>query len=185
MEKPAPSPEDAAQVEFIKRAAAAMALTKFRPVESSNLQAIAYSSPARILYVTFKSGETYAYEEVTQEKFNAVMDAPSVGSAFHSEIKKAEPQHRWCKVPTGPLIADLVKDGVDAIVEHKEHGRFVWKNQYGDGYCLYRKAKVNVGQHVSALAPDAMGNMLVPVPADAITLLSRGWKHASTGEPDA
>ena len=58
-----------------------------KPVESSNIQAVAYDAAERILKVSFKSGKTYHYLGCAPETHAAFLAAPSLGSHFHHHIK--------------------------------------------------------------------------------------------------
>lgn len=58
---------------------------KMQPVTSSQIAAI--GQEGNVLHVRFKNGVTYEYENVTPELFQTLLDAPSVGSTFHSLIK--------------------------------------------------------------------------------------------------
>jgi hypothetical protein len=57
------------------------------PVISSHLTAVGYDPSARILEVQFHSGQVYSYQGVTMEEYEALMDAPSIGSYFQREIR--------------------------------------------------------------------------------------------------
>lgn len=54
-------------------------------VQSSNIKSVAWQSDT--LYITFHSGCTYRYEGVRIDTYNALVEAPSVGKFFHSDIK--------------------------------------------------------------------------------------------------
>jgi hypothetical protein len=61
---------------------------KYSGVSSSAIAALAYDSTRRVMGVIFSSGDEYHYHEVSQETFDAVRTAPSIGSAFDTLIKK-------------------------------------------------------------------------------------------------
>jgi hypothetical protein len=60
------------------------------PVKSSNIDAIGYHGPNRLLFVRFKSGSTYMYDRVPASKHEALASADSVGAHFAKHIK---PKH--------------------------------------------------------------------------------------------
>jgi hypothetical protein len=57
-----------------------------KTVESSNIEAIGYAD--QTLAVKFKSGDTYHYNKVPVEVFEAFDEAKSKGSFFASTIRK-------------------------------------------------------------------------------------------------
>lgn len=58
-----------------------------KPVYSSHVEAIGYDEEAHELHVGWQSGRTTVYEGVDPEKARRVMNAASVGSALHAEVK--------------------------------------------------------------------------------------------------
>ena len=58
----------------------------FKPVQSSNITAIAFEEP-NILYVRFHSGSTYKYWPFDANEFNAFLNAESIGRYFFQNIK--------------------------------------------------------------------------------------------------
>lgn len=56
-----------------------------RPVTSSNIASIAHDGEN--LYVSFKSGGTYRFDDVPAETFDAMCEAESCGKFFHANIK--------------------------------------------------------------------------------------------------
>ncbi|MEQ8935461.1 MAG: KTSC domain-containing protein [Amphiplicatus sp.] len=56
-------------------------------VDSSNIEAVGYDAESQTLQVEFKSGATYQYFDVTQELFDGLMIAPSVGKYLNDHIK--------------------------------------------------------------------------------------------------
>jgi hypothetical protein len=58
-----------------------------QPVESSNIKAVGYCQPTRDLFVTFKDGNTYMHKEVPQDIYDNMIDADSVGSFYHANVK--------------------------------------------------------------------------------------------------
>lgn len=61
----------------------------YTAVSSSMVVALAYDDVRRVMGVLFRNGDEYHYHEVSKETFETVRDAPSVGQAFDSHIKKA------------------------------------------------------------------------------------------------
>jgi hypothetical protein len=57
------------------------------PVASTSLNSIGYASNSRVLEVEFKSGAVYQYRDVPKKKFDAMMNALSIGAYFNSNIK--------------------------------------------------------------------------------------------------
>jgi hypothetical protein len=55
------------------------------PVVSSNLQSVGFES--NILEIEFKSGGIYQYLNVPAEIYQKLINAPSKGKYFHSNIK--------------------------------------------------------------------------------------------------
>jgi len=66
------------------------------PVESSSIELVGYDEDARELYVRFHNrGRTYAYEDVSRDELDALLDAPSKGRYLNWEIK---PFHAYRRV---------------------------------------------------------------------------------------
>lgn len=58
------------------------------PVSSSNIDAVGYEPmPVARLYVRFKNGRTYLYENVPPDVYDGLSHAPSVGEYFNEHIK--------------------------------------------------------------------------------------------------
>ncbi len=57
------------------------------PVTSSNIQSIGHDPTRQVLAVQFTSGQTWEYEGVPAQVFDAMRGAPSAGSYFAREIK--------------------------------------------------------------------------------------------------
>ena len=53
-------------------------------VVSSQLSYIGYDEVTSTLYVTFKNGTTYKYENVTEQVFNELKESSSIGKYFNS-----------------------------------------------------------------------------------------------------
>jgi len=60
-----------------------------QPVESSNISEIGFDQDTEELYVRFKSGKVYKYTNVPFSIYTALMEADSIGSFFHKEIRTA------------------------------------------------------------------------------------------------
>jgi hypothetical protein len=56
-------------------------------VESSNINKVRYDKQRKLLRVFFHNGSVYDYKEVSEEEFDALCKAESVGKHFNSEIK--------------------------------------------------------------------------------------------------
>lgn len=67
-------------------------------VSSSNLSRVAYESPK--LYVEFKNGGVYAYSDVTQETYDLLVKAESVGKFLNANIK---PKCKYQKLSDSPF----------------------------------------------------------------------------------
>lgn len=63
-------------------------------VSSSNVESIGYDDINQILYVSFLNGGVYIYKGVSQYEFDGLVNAPSVGSYLHRNIKNAYPYER-------------------------------------------------------------------------------------------
>jgi hypothetical protein len=57
------------------------------PVASSNVKAIGYDRDFRRLYVSFKSGDVYRYEDVPEFTFQTFLIAPSKGKYLYDVIR--------------------------------------------------------------------------------------------------
>lgn len=60
-----------------------------KPVKSSNIKAVGYDPVNHALRIQFNSDAVHEYESVTPDKHTALMNAPSIGSHFHANIKSA------------------------------------------------------------------------------------------------
>jgi len=60
---------------------------KLYPVESSYLDRVGYDLPASSLHVIFKDQTHYAYAKVGHDTFLKLLDAPSKGTFFSTQIK--------------------------------------------------------------------------------------------------
>lgn len=57
------------------------------PVNSSNIDSIGYDEDKMVLEIAFKGGGIYRYYNVPEIVHIGLMEAPSHGKYFHSEIK--------------------------------------------------------------------------------------------------
>lgn len=64
------------------------------PVSSSNVDSIGYDENQQILYVRFLNGSLYIYKGVSSYEFDGLLNAPSVGSYLHRNIKNLYPYER-------------------------------------------------------------------------------------------
>lgn len=61
-------------------------------VESSNLRSVGYENGT--LYVSFHSGSTYSYDGVPQSVYENLLNAPSKGKYFNTNIKNRYPYRK-------------------------------------------------------------------------------------------
>lgn len=59
---------------------------ELKPVNSSNIAAVGYDGGT--MHVQFANGSLYKYEGVTEKDYADLMNADSIGSAFHFGIKQ-------------------------------------------------------------------------------------------------
>lgn len=62
--------------------------------DSSNLHRIVYNPTKKILYIEFRSGDRWAYMDVTQKEADGIANAKSQGSFFHYMIKTQKKQKK-------------------------------------------------------------------------------------------
>lgn len=63
-------------------------------VSSSNVESVGYDEKEQIVYVRFLNGALYIYKNVNQNEFDGLVNAPSVGSYLHRNIKNIYPYER-------------------------------------------------------------------------------------------
>lgn len=63
-------------------------------VSSSNVESVGYDVNEQILYVKFLNGSIYIYKGVNKNEFDGLLNAPSVGSYLHRNIKNIYPYER-------------------------------------------------------------------------------------------
>jgi len=59
---------------------------KLKPVESEMLRLVGYDAKMRILEVVFNTGDRYRYKGVPPSKYEALMNAESIGQYMHKNI---------------------------------------------------------------------------------------------------
>ena len=64
------------------------------PVESSNILEVGYDELGEVLYITFKSGITYTYEDVPYYVYEELLSAESKGQYFHKNIRGVYEYHK-------------------------------------------------------------------------------------------
>lgn len=65
-----------------------------KPVSSSSVASVGYDPKSQMLELEFHSGSVYEYREVPPEVFRDLMEAPSKGRFFASEIRGQYPSTR-------------------------------------------------------------------------------------------
>lgn len=60
---------------------------KMQSVSSSNLVSVGYDEDSKTLRVVFKNGSTYDYSSVPQRTYEDLLNAESIGSYFHNNIR--------------------------------------------------------------------------------------------------
>jgi|APGre2960657373_1045057.scaffolds.fasta_scaffold14261_2 hypothetical protein len=68
---------------------------KWVKVKSSNLSKVAYDKADKELYVEFKSGSKYSYIDVSNKKFESLLNAESKGTYFSTKIKPNHDYRDW------------------------------------------------------------------------------------------
>ena len=64
-----------------------MSMPNMISVVSSNVESVGYDKENQTVYVKFLGGSTYTYKEVPKHVFEALRDAPSVGSYLNVHYK--------------------------------------------------------------------------------------------------
>jgi len=60
---------------------------RIQAVASSHISAVAYDREEQILYVQFRNGAVYAYQDVPRGVFEQFIDAPSKGRFLYQVIR--------------------------------------------------------------------------------------------------
>ena len=56
-------------------------------VKSSNIMGVMYDKETHDLFVQFKNGAEYKYNNVAEDDYDALISSPSAGSYFNDNIK--------------------------------------------------------------------------------------------------
>jgi hypothetical protein len=56
-------------------------------VSSSNIESLGYDEQNQIAYVRFLNGTLYIYKDVPKHEYDALLNAPSIGSYLHRNYK--------------------------------------------------------------------------------------------------
>lgn len=56
-------------------------------VSSSNIESVGYDEQNQLVYVRFINGTLYIYKEVPKYEYEALLNAPSIGSYLHRNYK--------------------------------------------------------------------------------------------------
>lgn len=57
------------------------------PCQSSNVKSVGYDAATKKLHIEFGSGAVHEYDEVESEQHRALMEAESIGTHFHHQIR--------------------------------------------------------------------------------------------------
>jgi len=63
-------------------------------VQSTAVERIAYEAKSHVLFVTFKDGDLYSYENVPEEVYRAFLASQSKGGFFACQIRDRYPYQR-------------------------------------------------------------------------------------------
>lgn len=66
------------------------------PVQSSNVKALGWED--EVLEVEFLKGSVYRYTGVPEEIFKLLLNADSVGKAFHKYIRPKQHEYKYKKI---------------------------------------------------------------------------------------
>lgn len=72
----------------------AVPVNKFTAKPTSHVKSATYDAAKNVLRVRFKSGDTYEYDKVSTQRWNAFRKAPSTGGYLHSKIIPTYEDHR-------------------------------------------------------------------------------------------
>ena len=59
------------------------------PVSSSNIRSVGYDEATATLEIEFESGDIYQYDGVPLDLYKGLLKASSVGTFFHTYVKRA------------------------------------------------------------------------------------------------
>lgn len=65
-----------------------------KEVKSSNITHVGYDGPEKRLFVRFKSGGLYQYDDFAQHRYDDFMGSDSLGKHFHQNILGKFPHHQ-------------------------------------------------------------------------------------------
>lgn len=71
-----------------------MSAPELHPVSSSNVAAVGYDAENHAVHVRFLDGSLYAYKGVTEQEFENLRTAASVGSYLNRNYKNVYPYER-------------------------------------------------------------------------------------------
>lgn len=71
-----------------------MNVPEMKSVSSSNVAELGYDQLEQIVYVRFLNGTLYIYKGVSQTEYDALLNAPSIGSYLHKNYKNVYPYER-------------------------------------------------------------------------------------------
>ena len=71
-----------------------MSTPEMHSVSSSNVSAVGYDQDSQTVYVRFLDGSLYAYKGVTEQEFENLRTASSVGSYLNRNYKNIYPYER-------------------------------------------------------------------------------------------
>lgn len=83
---------------------------EMQPVESSNIAAVGYNEVQQAMRVQFTSGDTYHYDNVPKDVFEAFHASKSKGRFFASEIRTKPDVYKARKVVGDRSAPDVEKD---------------------------------------------------------------------------
>lgn len=63
-------------------------------VDSSNVRSVGYDESSATLYIQFSNNTMYVYKGVPIVEFEGLINAPSIGSYLHRNIKSMYPYER-------------------------------------------------------------------------------------------
>lgn len=69
-------------------------MPEMQPVSSSNIAAVGYDAVNQSVFVQFLNGSTYEYKGVSEQEFENLRTAPSVGSYLNRNFKNVYPYQR-------------------------------------------------------------------------------------------
>lgn len=67
---------------------------QMQPVSSSNVAELGYDLETKTVYVRFLNGTLYIYKNVPINEYNGLLNAPSIGSYLHRNLKGVYPYER-------------------------------------------------------------------------------------------